>query len=99
MTGVEAVSNGVPGFRPPEAKNASATLVAMAPDAGADMTFDFPQLIAHIVATRNVRAGTIVGSGTVSNRDRTLGSSCIAEQRALEQMEHGEARTGFLRFG
>jgi fumarylacetoacetate (FAA) hydrolase len=69
------------------------------PDAGADMTFDFPQLIAHITRTRNARAGTLLGSGTVANRDRALGSSCIAERRALEQIEHGAPRTPFLRFG
>jgi fumarylacetoacetate (FAA) hydrolase len=69
------------------------------PEAGVDMTFDFPRLIAHLTGTRNVRAGTIVGSGTVSNRDRALGSSCIAERRALEQMEFGAPRTEYLRYG
>jgi fumarylacetoacetate (FAA) hydrolase len=69
------------------------------PDAGMDMTFGFPELIGHIVRTRNARAGTIVGSGTVSNRDSSRGSSCIAERRALEQIGHGAPRTGFLRFG
>jgi fumarylacetoacetate (FAA) hydrolase len=69
------------------------------PDTGADMTFAFPELIAHVVRTRNARAGTIVGSGTVSNRDGSLGFSCIAEQRAREQIEHGAARTGYLGFG
>jgi fumarylacetoacetate (FAA) hydrolase len=69
------------------------------PDAGADMAFNFPQLIAHLCTTRNVRAGSIVGSGTVSNRDASKGYSCIAEQRCLETIEHGEAVTGFMRFG
>jgi len=69
------------------------------PDAGADMAFNFPQLIAHLCKTRNVRAGSIVGSGTVSNRDASRGYSCIAEQRCLEIIEHGEAVTGFMRFG
>jgi fumarylacetoacetate (FAA) hydrolase len=69
------------------------------PDAGADMSFDFPRLIAHVTLTRNARAGTIVGSGTVANRDRATGSSCIAELRALEQIEGGEPRTAFLHYG
>jgi fumarylacetoacetate (FAA) hydrolase len=70
-----------------------------APDAGTDMTFDFPALIAHAAHTRDLGAGTILGSGTVSNRDRSCGSCCIAERRMLELLEHGEARTPFLRFG
>ncbi len=70
-----------------------------APDAGVDMTFDFAQLVAHCARTRNLRAGTIVGSGTVSNYDRSKGSACIAERRMLEQIESGAARTPFLSFG
>ena len=69
------------------------------PQAGVDMTFDFPRLIEHITKTRNARAGTIVGSGTVSNYDRSLGSACLAERRTLEQLEHGKPVTPFLRFG
>jgi fumarylacetoacetate (FAA) hydrolase len=69
------------------------------PDAGLDMAFNFPQLIAHLCKTRNARAGSIVGSGTVSNRDASRGYSCIAEQRCLETIEHGEPVTGFMRFG
>ena len=69
------------------------------PDAGTDMTFDFPTLIAHAAKTRALGPGTIIGSGTVSNLDRARGSSCIAERRMLEVLEHGEARTPFLRFG
>jgi fumarylacetoacetate (FAA) hydrolase len=69
------------------------------PDAGTDMVFNFPQLIAHLAKTRNVRAGSIVGSGTVSNKDASRGYSCIAEQRCLETIEHGAAVTGFMRFG
>jgi fumarylacetoacetate (FAA) hydrolase len=69
------------------------------PDAGIDMTFDFPALIAHCARTRNLRAGTIVGSGTVANADRTRGSSCLAETRMLEVLSFGEARTAFLKFG
>ncbi|HUO78660.1 MAG TPA: fumarylacetoacetate hydrolase family protein [Steroidobacteraceae bacterium] len=70
-----------------------------APDAGVDMTFDFAQLIAHCARTRNLAAGTIVGSGTVSNYDRSKGSACIAERRMLEQLESGSARTPFLKYG
>jgi fumarylacetoacetate (FAA) hydrolase len=69
------------------------------PRAGVDMTFDFPRLIEHITRTRNARAGTIVGSGTVSNYDRSLGSACLAERRMLEQLETGKAVTPFLKFG
>jgi fumarylacetoacetate (FAA) hydrolase len=63
------------------------------------MTFNFPQLIAHVAATRRLGAGAIVGSGTVSNYDRSLGSSCLAEKRTLEQIEFGAPRTPFLKFG
>lgn len=69
------------------------------PDAGVDMTFGFHELIAHVTRTRRLGAGTLLGSGTVSNRDRSRGSSCLAERRTLEQLEHGQPRTPFLRFG
>lgn len=69
------------------------------PNAGIDMTFSFARLLEHITKTRNARAGTIVGSGTVSNYDRSLGSACIAERRVLEQLEHGKPTTPFLKFG
>jgi len=69
------------------------------PDAGVDMVFNFPQLIAHAARTRALAAGTIIGSGTVSNRDRSVGSACIAERRMLEQIEHGAPQTSFLKFG
>lgn len=69
------------------------------PDAGVDMTFDFPTLIAHAARTRRLGAGTIIGAGTVSNRDRAAGSSCIAERRMLETLDGGGPRTPFLRFG
>ena len=69
------------------------------PDAGVDMVFNFPQLIAHLAKTRNVRAGSIIGSGTVSNKDASKGYSCIAEQRCLETIEFGEPVTPFMRFG
>ena len=69
------------------------------PEAGVDMTFDFPRLIEHVTVTRRLGAGTIVGSGTVSNYDRSRGSSCLAERRMLEQLEHGRPITPFLRYG
>lgn len=68
-------------------------------DAGPEMTFHFGQLIAHVCKTRNVRAGSIIGSGTVSNRERSHGYSCIAEKRALETLETGAPTTEFMRFG
>ncbi|HEX2113583.1 MAG TPA: fumarylacetoacetate hydrolase family protein [Alphaproteobacteria bacterium] len=69
------------------------------PDAATDMNFDFGQLIAHAARTRNLAAGTIVGSGTVSNRDRSTGSSCLAEKRTLETLDHGKPSTPFMKFG
>ena len=68
-------------------------------NAGVDMTFDFAQLLAHVTRTRRLGAGAILGSGTVSNYDRSSGSSCLAETRALEQVAQGKAVTPFLRFG
>lgn len=69
------------------------------PDAGVDMVFDFPTLVAHAAKTRYLSAGTIVGSGTVSNKDRSVGSSCIVEKRLLEKLELGESKTPFMQFG
>ncbi|QYF91973.1 fumarylacetoacetate hydrolase family protein [Massilia sp. PAMC28688] len=69
------------------------------PHAGEDMVFNFPQLIAHLCKTRNARAGTIVGSGTVSNKEEKRGYSCIAEKRCLEMMADGVASTPFMLFG
>ena len=69
------------------------------PNAGDDMTFDFPQLIAHAAKTRPLAAGTIVGSGTISNLDRSRGAACIAEKRMLETIDTGKPVTPFLRFG
>jgi len=69
------------------------------PDAGTDMTFDFPQLISHAAKTRILTTGTIIGSGTVSNCDRTVGSSCLAEKRMLEKIATGEIITPFLQHG
>jgi fumarylacetoacetate (FAA) hydrolase len=68
-------------------------------NAGPEMTFHFGQLIAHITKTRNVRAGSIVGSGTVSNKDWSRGYSCIAEKRAIETIESGAPVTEFMKYG
>ena len=68
-------------------------------EAGPEMTFHFGQLIAHLCKTRNVRAGSIVGSGTVSNKDWSHGYSCIAEKRAIETIEDGKPKTEYMRFG
>jgi len=67
------------------------------PDAGIDMTFDFITLIRHAAKTRALSAGTIIGSGTVSNYDRSKGSSCIAEKRMLETIAQGKPSTPYLR--
>ena len=67
---------------------------------GREMAFGFHDLIAHAARTRDLVAGTIIGSGTVSNRDHaSVGSSCISERRAIEMIAHGSAKTAFLRFG
>ncbi|MGH8253226.1 MAG: fumarylacetoacetate hydrolase family protein [Steroidobacteraceae bacterium] len=70
-----------------------------APEAGDDMTFDFPALIAHCARTRALGAGSIIGSGTVSNLDRSKGSSCLVEKRMLEMLATGQATTPYLKFG
>ena len=62
------------------------------PNAATDLTFDFGQLIAHAAKTRHLEAGTVVGSGTVANRDAAVGCSCIAERRVRETIESGKAR-------
>ena len=69
------------------------------PNAGVDMTFDFHRLLAHAARTRRLGAGTILGSGTISNLDRSVGSSCLAERRTLEQIGQGAPKTPFLRYG
>jgi fumarylacetoacetate (FAA) hydrolase len=69
------------------------------PNAGVGMQFGFPELIAHAARTRPLGAGSIVGSGTVSNGEPDAGWSCIAERRALETIERGEPGTPFLRCG
>ncbi|MCI0600756.1 MAG: fumarylacetoacetate hydrolase family protein [Beijerinckiaceae bacterium] len=69
------------------------------PDAGAGMQFDFRALISHAAKTRPLPAGTVLGSGTVSNADPGLGFSCIIEQRALETVNRGRIETPFMRHG
>jgi fumarylacetoacetate (FAA) hydrolase len=66
---------------------------------GGEMNFGFDQLIAHAAKTRRLSAGTIIGSGTVSNAGGRNGSACIAERRAIESIEHGGPTTAFMRFG
>jgi fumarylacetoacetate (FAA) hydrolase len=64
------------------------------------MGFSFEQLIEHAARTRNLSAGTIIGSGTISNPDyRTVGSACIAERRGIELVDHGKPRTEYMKFG
>ncbi|MGI1945951.1 fumarylacetoacetate hydrolase family protein [Shewanella glacialipiscicola] len=69
------------------------------PNAGVDMTFNFSQLVSHVAKTRPLSAGAIIGSGTISNYDRSAGSSCLAEKRMLEVIAEGKATTPFMRFG
>lgn len=69
------------------------------PNAGVDMQFDFARLIAHAARTRPLQAGTIIGSGTISNRDPSAGISCLAEIRMLEKRDYGEVRTPFMTYG
>lgn len=79
------------------------------PNAGVDMTFDFGQLVAHAAKTRNLGAGAIIGSGTVSNKQGTefgtsvyeggVGYSCIAEIRMIETIRDGQPSTAFMKFG
>lgn len=70
-----------------------------APNAGIDMTFDFCDLIAHAAKARGLVAGTVVGSGTVSNQGSALGSCCLAEVRCLETIADGQPSTPFMSFG
>lgn len=67
---------------------------------GYQMTWSFPEHVAHAARTRSLCAGTIIGGGTVSNENyREVGSSCIAERRGIETLDEGKARTRFMRFG
>lgn len=69
------------------------------PNAGIDMTFNFPRLIGHVAKSRALCAGTIIGSGTVSNVDRSSGSCCLAEVRMLEIIADGKPKTEFMKYG
>ena len=69
------------------------------PDAGQDMQFNFHQLIAHAAKTRHLSAGTIIGSGTVSNEDAGRGYACVLEKILVEILTNGKAETEFLHFG
>lgn len=66
---------------------------------GSEMNFHFGQLISHAARTRNLSAGTVIGSGTVSNVSRGAGSACIAERRVIEMIDEGDARTSFMKYG
>lgn len=67
---------------------------------GGPMAYGFHELVAHAAFTRRLVAGTVIGSGTVSNQNyREIGSSCIAERRGIEMVDEGEARTAFMKFG
>jgi fumarylacetoacetate (FAA) hydrolase len=69
------------------------------PNAATDLIFDFGQLIAHAATTRHLEAGTVVGSGTVANKDAGVGCSCIAERRTRETIDTGKPVTPFMKFG
>jgi fumarylacetoacetate (FAA) hydrolase len=69
------------------------------PNAATDLTFDFGQLIAHAARSRHLEAGTVIGSGTVANRDASVGCSCIAERRVRETIDTGKPSTPFMKFG
>lgn len=69
------------------------------PNAGVDMQFDFGRLIAHAARTRPLGAGAIIGSGTISNYDRSAGISCLAEIRMIEKIEQGDFKTPFMKYG
>jgi fumarylacetoacetate (FAA) hydrolase len=67
---------------------------------GSQMGFSFPELVAHAARTRDLVAGTIIGSGTVSNAEyATRGSACISERRAIEMIADGKPSTSFMHFG
>jgi fumarylacetoacetate (FAA) hydrolase len=68
-------------------------------ECGVDMQFSFAELVAHVAKTRQLTAGTIVGSGTIANEDTGKGASCLAEQRTVETLRDGKPSTPFLKFG
>ncbi len=69
------------------------------PNAGPEMFFGFNELVEHVCRSRAISAGTIIGSGTVSNEDRSRGSSCLAEKRMIEKIDSGEFKTPFMQDG
>ena len=69
------------------------------PDAGPEMHFSFFDIVSHVCKTRSLCAGSIVGSGTISNVDRSRGSSCLAEKRMIEKIDTGEFITPFMQHG
>lgn len=69
------------------------------PDCGKDMNFNFSELVAHAARSRSLSAGTLLGSGTISNRDEHSGSCCLAEKRMLEIIASGQPKTPFMKFG
>ena len=69
------------------------------PHAGVEMQFSFYELMAHVTKTRTLVAGSIVGSGTISNKDRQAGFACLAEPRMIETIEHGAPKTPFMKVG
>ena len=69
------------------------------PDAGPEMHFSFYEIIEHVCKSRSLGAGTIIGSGTISNEDRSRGSSCLAEKRMIEKIDTGEFKTPFMTYG
>ena len=91
-------SHRLPLNRRPRRSILGAVGVAV-PEAGVDMQFSFPQLIAHAAKTRPLAAGSLVGSGTIANQDESKGSSCLAEKRMLEIIEGGKPVTPFMKFG
>ena len=66
---------------------------------GGEMFFSFPRLLQHVVQTRALAAGAILGSGTVANEDESRGSSCLAEKRMLEKIRTGDFQTSFMQVG
>lgn len=69
------------------------------PECGEDMQFSFPELLAHGARTRPLSAGSLLGSGTIANKDESRGSSCLAERRVLEVIKQGKPSTPFMSFG
>ncbi len=69
------------------------------PNCGVDMNFDFPQLISHAAKTRPLCAGTLIGSGAISNRDPGTGVACLAELRIVQKLDEGKQKTSFMQFG